>query len=126
MIRLQGEKRWRRLMVWQFSNLGTLFVRIAGEPHVVREEMIPQEHHATKKTSAQLNAEIAASLGGAASAHATKKRKPRIVNVEAATPTGYRWLRQHARGATTMSEGFVVTNEADWAQSLRAANAKEI
>src|SRR5271170_5626076 len=60
MIRLQNEKRWRRLMVWQFSNLGTLFVRIDGKPQVVREEMIPQEgavsreHHATKKQPAQL------------------------------------------------------------------------
>ena len=69
MIRLQGEKRWRRLMVWQFSNLGTLFVRIDGEPHVVREEMIPQEgtasarvHHATKKSPAQLEREIAEAL----------------------------------------------------------------
>lgn len=41
MIRLQGEKRWRRLMVWQFSNLGTLFVKIDGKPHVVREEDLP-------------------------------------------------------------------------------------
>ena len=76
MIRLQGEKRWRRLMVWQFSNLGTMFVNIDGKPHLVREEMIPQEsavtshatmfrkgssakqHHATKKSPAQLQREI--------------------------------------------------------------------
>ena len=55
MIRLQGEKRWRRLMIWQFSNMGTLFVRLGGKPHVVREEMIPREggqSHATKKGAA--------------------------------------------------------------------------
>lgn len=43
MIRLEGEKRWRRLMVWQFSNIGTLFVHIDGKPHVVRSEMLPAE-----------------------------------------------------------------------------------
>jgi hypothetical protein len=70
MIRLQGEKRWRRLMVWQFSNLGTMFVNISGKPHVVREEMIPREttgtgtgrQHATKKSPAQLDREITAAL----------------------------------------------------------------
>lgn len=56
MIRLQGEKKWRRLMIWQFSNLGTLFVRVNGKPHVVREEMIPTQGrsstaHATRKSS---------------------------------------------------------------------------
>ena len=75
MIRLQGEKRWRRLMVWQFSNLGTMFVNIDGKPHVVREEMIPQEgavtSHATmsrtratkKRSPAQLDREIAEVIG---------------------------------------------------------------
>ena len=68
MVRLQGEKRWRRLMIWQFSNLGTLFVNLDGKPHVVREEMIPQEgavtSHATKKRSpAQLDREIAEVIG---------------------------------------------------------------
>jgi hypothetical protein len=63
MIRLQGEKIWRRLMVWQFSNLGTMFVNIGGKPHIVREEDIPREsasgrHHATKKSPAQLQREI--------------------------------------------------------------------
>ena len=236
MIRLQGEKRWRRLMVWQFSNLGTMFVNIAGKPHVVREEMIPQEaaisreHHATKKP-AQLDREIAQSVGKridrkklaelmfpwggdfaygqgtgaigavasyyasdkkypdrmwveraikavetdipkaeagahgwttadanslrriaqglryylihdykdggpshstiahATRAHALKKAprgKPRVVHVEAKTPAGYRWLRMHARGATVTPEGFAVTNEHEWAQSLSAAGAYEI
>ena len=41
-IRLDGEKRWRRLMVWQFSNAGTCFVRIKGECMVVREYDIPE------------------------------------------------------------------------------------
>lgn len=31
MVRLEGEKRWRRLMVWQFSNNGTCFLRIRGQ-----------------------------------------------------------------------------------------------
>ena len=42
MIRLAGEKRWRRLMIWQFSNAGTLFVRIKGKPVVVSEFDIPE------------------------------------------------------------------------------------
>lgn len=77
MIRLQGEKKWRRLMIWQFSNIGTLFVRVNGKPHVVREEMIPTQGrsstahatrksstrsvtaHSTRKSPAQLDREIA-------------------------------------------------------------------
>lgn len=53
MIRLQGEKGWRRLMVWQFSNTGTMFVRIRGVEHVVRESDIPavQEKGAASKGS---------------------------------------------------------------------------
>lgn len=35
MIRLKGEKRWRRVMIWQFSNSGTAFVRIKGERLVI-------------------------------------------------------------------------------------------
>ena len=42
MIRLEGESRWRRVMVWQFSNAGTIFVRIKGECLVVNEYDIPQ------------------------------------------------------------------------------------
>ena len=34
-IRLRGEKRWRRVMVWQFSNAGTYFVRVGGRPLIV-------------------------------------------------------------------------------------------
>ena len=37
MIRLVGEKIWRRVMVWQFSNAGTAFVRIGGKPYVIAE-----------------------------------------------------------------------------------------
>lgn len=37
MIKLQGEKRWRRVMVWCFSNASTAFIRIKGEPHIVRD-----------------------------------------------------------------------------------------
>lgn len=61
------------------------------------------------------------------SGHATKRqKKARIVRVEAATPVEYRWLRAHARGATVTPEGFAVTNEHEWAQSLAAANAFEV
>lgn len=37
MIRLQGENRFRRLMVWQFSNAGTCFVRVCGNELIVRD-----------------------------------------------------------------------------------------
>ena len=61
------------------------------------------------------------------SGHATKRqKKARIVRVEAATPAGYRWLREHARGAAVTPEGFAVTDEHEWAQSLDAAGAIEI
>ena len=36
LVRLQGENRWRRVMVWQFSNAGTAFVRVQGKPLIVR------------------------------------------------------------------------------------------
>lgn len=41
MIRLQGENRFRRLMCWQFSNAGTLFVRIKGVCYIVRGYSLP-------------------------------------------------------------------------------------
>lgn len=40
-IRLQGEGRWRRVMTWQFSNSGTLFVKIGNESYIVRHDSIP-------------------------------------------------------------------------------------
>ncbi len=43
MIRLQGEKQWRRLMCWCFSNIGTCFVRIKGTPYIVNEYALPDE-----------------------------------------------------------------------------------
>jgi hypothetical protein len=43
MIRLAGEKRWRRLMRWQFSNAGTCFLRIKGECLIVPGHAIPEE-----------------------------------------------------------------------------------
>lgn len=58
--------------------------------------------------------------------HATKKRKTRFVHVVAETPSGYRWLRAHVRGATETPEGFAVTDEEAWAQSLAAAGASEL
>jgi hypothetical protein len=44
MVRLRGEKRWRRVYVLQFSNAGSLFVTINGEAYytdefVLREAM---------------------------------------------------------------------------------------
>ena len=42
MIKLEGETRWRRVMVWQFSNAGTAFVRIKGKPLIVNEFDIPK------------------------------------------------------------------------------------
>lgn len=44
LILLEGESRWRRVYCWQFSNAGTLFVRIGGEPIVVPDyELIEAE-----------------------------------------------------------------------------------
>jgi hypothetical protein len=34
-IRLKGERRWRRVMVWQTGNAGTTFVKIDGKPRVI-------------------------------------------------------------------------------------------
>ena len=42
MIRLSGETVWRRLMAWQFSNCGTLFVRYKGEDLIVSQWQIPE------------------------------------------------------------------------------------
>ena len=57
-----------------------------------------------------------------------KKREPRLVHVECATPTGYRWLRTNVRGATPLEQGkgFLVTDEGTWAEYLRMAEGKEI
>lgn len=41
-IRLEGEKRWRRLWIWQTSNMGTCFVRVKGECLIVRGESLPR------------------------------------------------------------------------------------
>ena len=35
MARLEGERIFRRVYAWQFSNAGALFVRIKGQPHVL-------------------------------------------------------------------------------------------
>jgi len=42
MLRLEGEKIWRRLMCWCFSNAGTCFVRVKGAPLVVRDCDLPE------------------------------------------------------------------------------------
>lgn len=59
--------------------------------------------------------------------HATKKRGARLVqDVRAETPAGYRWLLVHMRGATKTPDGFAVTDEEQWAESLAAAGAVEL
>lgn len=55
----------------------------------------------------------------------SRKRKPRIVTVECADAAGYRWLRQHVRGAVLTADGFAVTDESEFAQCLQAAGGKE-
>ena len=37
MIRLAGERRWRRVMIWQFSNVGTAFVRVKGQALIISD-----------------------------------------------------------------------------------------
>lgn len=37
MIRLEGENRWRRVYCWQFSNAGTLFIRVNDQPIIVKD-----------------------------------------------------------------------------------------
>lgn len=43
MILLEGEKRWRRVMVLCFSNCGSLFVRVAGQRLFIQNEWDIQE-----------------------------------------------------------------------------------
>lgn len=43
MVRLDGSKRWRRVMIWQFSNAGTCFVRVDGVEYIVRYDGTLQE-----------------------------------------------------------------------------------
>lgn len=63
---------------------------------------------------------------------AKRAKKTRIVGVECDTPANYRWLRQtmanYGRGARIAPDGrnFEVTNEAHWAEALRACGGKEI
>jgi len=42
MIRLEGEKRWRRLMCLCFSNAGSLFVKVGGQTFFVRDCDLPE------------------------------------------------------------------------------------
>lgn len=37
LVRLKGENRWRRLMIYQFSNAGSVFLRVKGEVLFVNE-----------------------------------------------------------------------------------------
>lgn len=38
MVQLNGEKLWRRVYCWCFSNSGTLFVRVKGKEYIVKYE----------------------------------------------------------------------------------------
>lgn len=38
LVRLDLDKRFRRVMIWQFSNAGTAFVMVKGQPLVIRDE----------------------------------------------------------------------------------------
>lgn len=42
LVQLQGEKIWRRLMVIQFSNAGSCFLRIGGERFFVSDSDLPE------------------------------------------------------------------------------------
>lgn len=41
MVQLKGEKRWRRVMCWCFSNIGTIFIRVNGTPLVIQDHDLP-------------------------------------------------------------------------------------
>ena len=43
MFRLEGEKRWRRLMCWQISNTSTCFYKSKGKNIVVSDCDIPDK-----------------------------------------------------------------------------------
>jgi hypothetical protein len=54
-------------------------------------------------------------------------RKPRIVLVECAEASGWRWLKRSVRGAVLLpDDSFSVTDESEWHQSLEAAGGREI
>lgn len=42
MVKLEGEKRWRRLKIYQFSNASSLFLTINGKDHFVQPYDIPE------------------------------------------------------------------------------------
>ena len=42
MIKLLGEKFWRRLMIIQFSNIGSCFVKVHGKRLFVADYMLPK------------------------------------------------------------------------------------
>ena len=55
-----------------------------------------------------------------------RKKTPRVVHVICPTPVEFSWLSAFARGATRVADGFEVTDESQWAESLRAARGEEI
>ncbi|RLB44658.1 MAG: hypothetical protein DRH30_00840 [Deltaproteobacteria bacterium] len=38
LVQLEGSGIWRRVMCWQFSNAGTLFIHMLGEDHILTPE----------------------------------------------------------------------------------------
>ncbi len=57
---------------------------------------------------------------------AKKRTRSRLVHVLCETPKGYQWLKSNVRGATLTGDGFLVTDEGQWATYLQAAGGKEI
>lgn len=47
MVKLEGENRWRRIMVICFSNVGSCFIRIGGRNVYVQDYKIPDKEFAS-------------------------------------------------------------------------------
>jgi hypothetical protein len=125
---VQPRNLWRR---WDFTTLpdAVAFGLTLGEPFDVSvdsgaivwgwEQRSPSEAVVWGLERRQRNPTTPTS-------HATRKRKARLVHIQAETPAGYRWLLAHMRGATATPEGFSVTDEEQWAQTLAASGAIEL
>lgn len=51
MVRLAGETRFRRVYCWQFSNAGTIFLKIKGENVIINEFDLPNEGRVQERPS---------------------------------------------------------------------------
>lgn len=59
----------------------------------------------------------------------SKRRKPRFVHIECQTAEGYRWLKRTIRSeyaSESSGGGFLVTDESRWAETLAAADGREV